>query len=233
VIDVVIVGSGNAALCAGIAAQDAGATTLMIDKADPAMAGGNSRYTAGAMRFAYDGADDVLALLDDPEDEQLAVTDFGSYTTDQFSIDLHGFNEGRDPIYSRQSFRRDGRNIFWGGLTLAAVGEGPGLVDAELSAYRRRGGEIRYEAAMSGLVTGPARNVRGVRLENGEVIQARAVVLGCGGFEANAEMRVAHLGPDWSRAKVRGTPHNTGIGLTVAYELGAADGPAHGGLRQP
>ena len=141
---VIVVGSGNAAMSAGIAALEAGAQVLMLEKADEALAGGNTKYTAGAMRFAYDGADDLMPLLKDPEDPRLAVTDFGGYTQAKFSEDLLMFNGGRplspeqerligeslsamqwlgghgvkfEPIYSRQSFEKDGRHVFWGGLT--------------------------------------------------------------------------------------------------------------------
>ena len=51
--NIIIVGSGNAAMSAGIAALEAGAEVLMLEKADEALAGGNTKYTAGAMRFAY------------------------------------------------------------------------------------------------------------------------------------------------------------------------------------
>jgi len=248
VVDVVVVGSGNAALCAAIAARTAGADTLVVEAASPEMAGGNSRYTAGAMRFAYDGVDDLVPLLRDPDDPRLATSDFGSYTTDQFSIDLYGFNEGRDltaeqralideslptmqwladrgvrfePIWERQSFVRDGRHVFWGGLTLAAAGEGPGLVDAELGVYERLGGRIRHRSPVVGLATEEGA-VTGVVLEGGETVEARSVVLACGGFEADTSMRVEHLGDDWAAAKVRGTPFNTGIGLRLAWAQGAA-----------
>ena len=69
----------------------------------------------------------------------------------------------------------------------------------------------------------------GVRVENSagqrDEILARAIILGSGGFEANAAMRQKYLGPDWLQAKVRGTPHNTGTGLEMAFALGAV---AHG-----
>ncbi len=253
-VDVVVVGSGSAAMCAAIAARQAGADVLVVEKADRAMAGGNSKYTAGAMRFAYDGVDDLLPLLADPEDPRLALTDFGSYTKDQFGSDLLGFNDGRDlsveqqaliseslptmrwlsdqgikfdPIYERQSFEKDGRHIFWGGLTLAAAGEGAGLVDAELQVFEAMGGTVRYDAEVVGLITEGDR-VAGVEVkaapdgaDRPERITAGAVVLACGGFEADEQQRVEHLGPEWAAAKVRGTPHNTGAGLRLALAAGA------------
>ena len=206
------------------------------------------------MRFAYESRDDLIPLLEDPSDARLAVSDFGSYTADQFSIDLHHFNEGRElsreqrilvdeslpamqwlaaqgvrfePIYERQAFEKDGRHVFWGGLTLAAAGEGPGLVDRELEVYLGVGGEIRYDSPVVDLITSDGA-VCGVVIDTPsgpEVVHAGAVVLACGGFEANTEMRVEHLGEHWRHAKVRGTPHNTGIGLKLAYAQGAI---AHG-----
>jgi len=92
---VIVVGSGNAALCAGIAALESGAEVLMLEKADETLAGGNTKYTAGAMRFAYDGADDLLPLLKDPDDPRLDKTDFGGYTKAKFADDLLMFNGGR------------------------------------------------------------------------------------------------------------------------------------------
>ncbi|MCG6884950.1 MAG: FAD-dependent tricarballylate dehydrogenase TcuA, partial [Silicimonas sp.] len=244
---VIVVGTGNAALCAAIAALEKGARVTLLEKADEALAGGNTKYTAGAMRFAYDGAEDLLPLLSDREDPRLAKTDFGSYTTEKFGQDLLGFNDGRplspeqqdliaqsgetlrwlathdvtfEPIYSRQSFEKDGRHVFWGGLTLAARNEGVGLFDMELAAVRRLGGTVRYSAGVTGLIAQDGRVV-GVRVGDEEV-RGDAVVLASGGFEANEEMRVRHMGPKWQAAKVRGTPHNTGDGLRMALDIGAA-----------
>ncbi|MGY8993161.1 MAG: FAD-binding protein, partial [Rhodospirillales bacterium] len=52
-------------------------------------------------------------------------------------------------------------------------------------------------------------------------IRAKAVILACGGFEANSEMRTKYLGPGWELAAVRGTRFNTGDGITMALEAGA------------
>ncbi|MBC6442515.1 MAG: FAD-dependent tricarballylate dehydrogenase TcuA [Rhodobacteraceae bacterium] len=243
---IVVVGSGNAAISAGIAALEAGAKVLMLEKAGPDLAGGNTKYTAGAMRFAYETPEELLPLLSNPKDPRIPNTDFGHYTQEKFKADLLCFNDDEtltpeqhalvsescdavrwlaghgvtyDPIYNRQSFEKDGRYVFWGGLTLAAKNEGVGLFEMELAAFQRLGGQIRYRAGVTGLLTRGDR-VTGVQVAD-ESISADAVVLACGGFEAGKALREERIGPDWSVAKVRGTPHNTGDGLLMAEALGA------------
>jgi tricarballylate dehydrogenase len=252
--DVVVVGSGNAALSAGLAALERGASVLVIEKAARELAGGNTAYTAGAMRFVYEGKNDLLPLLADREDPRLPLTDFGAYTAQKFEEDLLAFNDGRplsreqrilidesslalrwlsaqgvkfEPIYSRQAFEKDRRFVFWGGLTLAAHDEGVGLVRAELEAFARAGGEIRYDCPATSLIVEDGR-VAGVETPQG-AIPTRAVVLACGGFEANAELRARFLGQGWDRALVRGTPHNRGDGLEMALSLGATPHGFYGG----
>ena len=242
---IIVVGSGNAALCAGIAALELGAEVLMLEKADEALAGGNTKYTAGAMRFAYRDGDDLIPLLADPNDPRLTKTDFGAYTEETFTNDLLGFNDGRpmspeqdalvsgsyeavrwlashnvrfEPIYSRQSFEKDGRHVFWGGLTLAARNEGVGLFDQELAAFKRMGGTIRFKSAVTGLLGD--NPITGVRFGD-EEISADAVILATGGFEADPDLRAKYIGPNWDKAKVRGTPHNTGDGIRMALNVGA------------
>ena len=75
--DVIVVGSGNAALCAGISALENGAKVLIVEKATFEEMGGNSRYTAGAMRVAFSTVDDL-----------------GAAGTDQT------FGAGRPPVHS-------------------------------------------------------------------------------------------------------------------------------------
>ena len=253
--DIIIVGSGNAALCAGIAAIEAGAKARIIEKAPPDMAGGNTKYTAGAFRFAYSSGGELKPLLNDPDDKRLQQTDFGSYPQEKFAQDLLGFNDGRplsieqktlitesngtmqwlaghgirfEPIYGRQSFEKNGKYVFWGGLTLAAKNEGVGLFEAQRQRFLELGGVIDYQCAMTNLIT-HGGSVTGVEATNADgekyTMNAKAVILGCGGFEANAELRQQWMGEVWRHALVRGTPHNTGDGLLLALALGAV---AHG-----
>jgi tricarballylate dehydrogenase len=128
------------------------------------------------------------------------------------------------PIYGRQAFKIDGKFKFWGGLTVESVGGGPGLVNMLTAAARKRDIEIRYATRGLALLFDGSR-VEGVRVrQNGEVreLRAKSVVLACGGFEANPEWRTRYLGPGWDLAKVRGSRYNTGDGIRMALEIGAA-----------
>src|SRR5512146_1331595 len=105
----------------------------------------------------------------------------------------------------------------------AAWGGGPGLVEGLFTALEKNGIDVAYEARGEKLIAdddgvhGVVANVEGKTVS----IPAKAVVLACGGFEANAEMRTRYLGPGWDLAKVRGTRFNTGGGIKMALDIGA------------
>jgi tricarballylate dehydrogenase len=248
--DVIVIGGGNAAFCAALAARESGASVLVLECAPIEERGGNSRFTAGAMRVAYNGVDDLAQLMPDLTDEDKANTDFGAYPVDQFYDDLCRVTQYRTdpqlaetlvgrsfdtmlwmrgkgirfaPIYGRQAFKIDGKFKFWGGLTVEAWGGGPGLVDALYGAAELNGIEVRYESRAIELVHDDD-GVHGVVMrQRGRTtsIGAKAVVLASGGFEANVEWRTRYLGPGWDLAKVRGTRFNTGDGIRMALEIGA------------
>jgi tricarballylate dehydrogenase len=124
----------------------------------------------------------------------------------------------------RQAFRVDGKFKFWGGATIAVASGGPGLVDSLYTAAEERGVAVRYDAWVRELVL-DENGIRGVVVtgsdRKSEKVFAPAVVLACGGFEANAAWRAKYLGPGWDLAKVRGTRFNTGDGLAMAIAAGA------------
>jgi tricarballylate dehydrogenase len=249
--DVIVVGAGNAAFCAALAAQERGAKVLMLEAAPENEAGGNSRFTAGSIRVVYNGTDDIKTLVPDLTPAEIEGTDFGTYTADQFFDDMARVTQHRAdpdlvellvtrsfdtlnwmrekglrliPIYGRQAFKVGGRFKFWGGLTVEAVGGGPGLVAMLTAAARQRGIEIRYRTRALALLCDGNR-VEGVRVRSDGAMQelrANAVVLACGGFEANAEWRTRYLGPGWDLAKVRGSRFNTGDGIRMALAIGAS-----------
>jgi tricarballylate dehydrogenase len=248
--DVVVVGGGNAAMCAALSAREAGARVLVIEKAPAEWRGGNSFFTAGGFRFAFKGFEDLRDLVGDMSDEEAQAMEVDPYPEDTYYDDLMRVTEDmadpdlamllvrnsqptmrwmRDrgirwiPMFGRQAYRVGDRFRFWGGLVLEAVGGGAGLVDMEYAAAGRDGVEVRFGTKATRLVADEGGRVTGVvvRAAGTETIGARAVVLAAGGFEANAEMRTRYLGPDWDLARVRGTPFNTGDAIKMALEIGA------------
>src|SRR5262249_36114296 len=127
------------------------------------------------------------------------------------------------PNYGRQAYNHEGRFKFFGGIVIYANGGGAGLVESEYKAAAKSGIAIHYARRAMALLRGP-KGIEGVRIvANGseEVIRAPAIVLACGGFEANREWRARYLGPGWDMAKVRGTRYNTGDGIRMALDIGA------------
>jgi tricarballylate dehydrogenase len=249
--DVVVVGAGNAAFCAALSAREAGVSVLVLERAPYEERGGNTAFTAGAMRVAYEGVEDILELVPDLTPEQRETTDFGSYTEDRFLEDMGRVTEYRTdpdlseilvrrsfetlrwmrgkgvrfmPIWGRQAFQVDGRFTFWGGLTLETAGGGPGLVESLTKAAIQEEIDVAYGARATGLLTDDNGHVVGVRVRQDgteRTIRAGAVVLASGGFEANAEWRTRYLGPGWDLAKVRGSRFNMGDGVKMALDIGA------------
>lgn len=249
--DVVVVGGGNAALCAAISAVDEGSRVLLLERSPKDERGGNSTFTDGKLRAVYNGIEDMRALIPDLTEAEIASSDFGVYTEADFFDDMARVTQYRtDPDlceilvrnsrdilywlksqgvrfmanYGRQAYRVDGRFKFWGGTTIVVASGGPGLVDTLYRTVESKGVDIRYDAWVRDLIFDEATGVSGVVVRiDGEThnIHATAVVLACGSFEANAEWRAKYLGPGWDLAKVRGSKYNTGDGLAMALRIGA------------
>ena len=252
--DVIVVGAGNAALAAAVSARENGAErVLVLEKAPRDMRGGNTHWSGGVLRFAFDDPREIGPLLPGVEDE---YEDFYAgiqpYTRADFHGDLMRVTSGQtDPVLSRvlvdnskdtvfwmndigrvpmepaitlTGVRRENRIVWARGLVVRAEHEGVGLSRSWFATCERMGVEIRYGASVTAILQDDRGHASGVRVRDDDGmtdVMGRAVVLGCGGFEANVQMRTQHIGPLVGGAKVRGTPHNQGDGLRMALAIGA------------
>lgn len=248
--DVIVVGAGNAALCAALSAAENGASVTLLERAPYEARGGNSAYAGGAFRIAYNGVDDIKKIVRDLTDEQVETTDFGTYSEETYFNDLARLSQYQMdaeladtlvseslkttewmvekgvrfvPIYGRQAYKIDGRFKFWGGLTVEVSGGGYGLMDSLFKAAEAAGIEIIYSARAIELLQEGTRVVGARIVHEGKHIDlaASAVILASGGYHANAEWRARYLGKNWDLCKVRGSKFNTGDGIQMAIEAGA------------
>lgn len=249
--DVVVVGGGNAGLCAALSAREQGVHVVVVEKAPASWKGGNTFFTGGAFRFAFSSLEDIRALIPDLSEAELESIELDPYPEEQFFDDLMRVTEDlADPdlamvlirqslptmhwlrekgvrwilMFGRQAFKVNNKFRFWGGLVAEAVGGGTGIVDAQISRAQKDGIEIRYNTKATRLLTDKKGAVIGVEVRGPDgsyTTRTRTVVLASGGFQANAEMRARYLGKDWDLARVRGTPFNTGDGIRMALEVGA------------
>lgn len=252
--DVIVVGAGNAALAASVSARENGAErVLVLEKAPREMRGGNTHWSGGVLRFAFDDPREIEPLVPSAEQKYESFYEgISPYTKADYHGDLMRVTNGRtDPVLSKVLVENSKDTVFWmnktgrikmepavtlsavkkdnvmvwaRGLVIRAEHEGVGLSRSWFATAERMGIEIRYGSAAVELVVDDAGRVSGVKARDDEglkIIGASSVVLGCGGFEANVQMRTQHIGPLVGAAKVRGTPHNQGDGLRMALAIGA------------
>src|SRR5262245_414817 len=175
------------------------------------------------MRFAYATVDD-LRRVTDISDEEAANSDFGTNTREEYLDVLYRLTSYRtDPDLSeilvnnsldamawlrskgarfilnhgRQSGLVNGRRVYFGNMPIEVNGGGAGLVQYLDASAKKAGIDVLYDTRVYSLVYDGER-VSGVRARHqgkATEFRAKAVVLACGGFEANPEMRTRYLGP--------------------------------------
>ncbi|OAL71137.1 hypothetical protein A7D00_4800 [Trichophyton violaceum] len=210
-------------------------------------AGGNTYFTAGAFRTVHSGLDDVLPIVNNVTSEQAGIIDMEPYTTEEFTEDMSRMTDGQTNqtlckalvqdsnttikwlaslgvrsqlSFNRQSYNVDGRNRFWGGMSLKTEDGGKGLIQDYQVAARRVGIFVFYSTPLMRLVSDPATGtLSGAVVENNgseTIIKTQAVILAAGGFESNPQMWAHYLGGGWDKAFLRGTPYNVSDCLEIA-----------------
>ena len=184
--DVLVVGAGMAGLSAAIAAREADASVIVIEKAPEAERGGNTRFSNGAIRAVYRGVEDIDALVGGLSAAERERAEFGSYSREQYYDDLARVTQYRShpdmadmliensrdtlfwlqqqglrfvPLYEWQFKLPDGRVRFSGGSALEVNGAGEGASEALFRSAERRGARVfyRHQGAVAHRRGGPHR----------------------------------------------------------------------------
>jgi len=223
--DVLVVGGGNAALCAALSAREAGARVLVLEAAPKALRGGNSRHTRN-LRCMHEGPEDVLT---------------GAYPLDEYFKDLIQVTDGRtDEALARMTLRESGNCREWmsrrgarfqpalgGTLHLSRtnaffLGGGKALLNAYYRAAERMGVDVAYDSEVRSLDIREGRFQAATVLQNGEAreVRARSLVAASGGFQANLPWLKEVWGDAADNFIIRGTPYDTGTVLRGLMESG-------------
>jgi len=229
VIDVLVVGGGNAALCAALMAREAGASVLLLEASPRDWRGGNSQHTRN-LRCMHDAPQDVL--VDAYEEEEywqdlLKVT--GGKTNEHLArLVIRASSNCRDWMRSHGvRFQPPLSGALHVARTNAFfMGGGKALVNAYYRSAAALGVKIRYETPVAKILLEDDRFVA-IVTGLGEKIKARACVLAAGGFESNREWLREAWGQnergEWPADNflIRGTRFNQGVVLKAMMHSGA------------
>jgi tricarballylate dehydrogenase len=224
--DVVVVGGGNAALCAAIAARERGASVLLLERAPEHMRAGNTRHTRNirCVRFA-DGSgssgvysedeflEDLMQVTGSPPNMDLAKRTIRESRSLPQWMSEHGIS-WQEPLAGTLNLGRTNRWFLGGGKALA---------NTYYQKAIEMGVRVHYDAFVEDLVIESGKfqaaviNVASAQRKIG----ARAVVVATGGFEANLGWLKNLWGEAADNFIVRGTPYNDGTLLAKLLEKGA------------
>ena len=223
--NIVVIGGGNAALCAAMTAAETGARVCILEAAPRPYRGGNSRHTRN-FRCMHRGP--LGPLIE-------------SYTEDEYLADLLKVTGGKtDEALARMVINASEGCLPWmqargvrfqpslsGTLSLARtnaffLGGGKGLVNAYYRTAEKLGVAVRYDAKVTHLEFESNQIVRVDFQENGETrsLTSKAVVVASGGFQADLDWLARAWGPAARNFLIRGTPYNRGEVLSNLLDQG-------------
>src|SRR5437764_4528232 len=226
--DVLVIGGGNAALCAAISARRSGASVLVLEGAPKFYRGGNTRHTRN-MRCAHDAATEILT---------------GPYTEEEFWEDLLRVTGGQtDEVLARHMIRESKDIVNWiveqgvrwqpslgGTLSLGRtnsffLGGGRAMLNALYLTAEKLGVEILYDAEVMDLEIDNGMFLSAVLKQGDGRVRARAstLVAAAGGFEANIEWLKEYWGEAADNFLIRGTPYNRGAILKMLLANGVQE----------
>jgi len=224
--DVVVLGGGNAGLCAALAARQRGASVLVLEGAPREFRGGNSRHTRN-LRSMHDAPTDLLV---DAYDEHEFMTDLLRVTagrTDEALARRVVRESANCPAWIRSFGARlqrplkgtlhlDRTNVFF-------LGGGKALMNSYYAAAERLGATVCYDAQVTSLdiADGCIRSVSIDQNGRRSEVTGKMFVLAAGGFESNLEWLKQIWGDAADNFIIRGTPYNTGGVLKLMLGAGA------------
>jgi tricarballylate dehydrogenase len=227
--DVLVIGGGNAALCAAISARRAGASVLVLEGAPKFYRGGNTRHTRN-MRCAHDAATDILT---GPYTEQEFWEDLQRVTGGQTDEELARFmiSESKDILnwIVEQGVRWQpslGGTLSLGRTNSFFLGGGRAMLNALYLTAGRLGVEVLYDAEVLDLTIEDGMFLSATLKQpiNGSVeVRASALVAAAGGFEANIEWLKQYWGDAADNFLIRGTPYNRGSVLKILLAKGVQE----------